>query len=109
MQIRSESIYRVTGRVFPGGALSFLLLSHRPSPAWKLLFLSGERERERESVTAFILIFPSGQILHLPPHLNSVSAMLSHAVDYLLSKIGADIHILFTDTLLFLTAIICDR
>lgn len=66
-------------------------------------------------LTAIILIFPLGQIrglgqiLHLPPHLNSALAMLSHAVDYLLSNIGADIYIFLTDTLLFLTTIICGR
>ena len=60
-------------------------------------------------VTAFILIFSSGQILHLPPHLNSASAVLSHAVDYLLNNIGADIYMFLTDTLLFLTTIICGR
>ena len=85
--------------------MSFLLLSHRPSPAWKLLYLSVVCV----CVTAIILIFPSGQILHLLPHLNSASAMLSHAVDYLLSNIGADIYIFLTDTLLFLTTIICGR
>lgn len=89
MQVRGESIYRATDRVTHGETESFLLPSCRPSPAWKLLYVSVVCVCVCVGGCIYLNLHFRTDIPHLPLHLNSALAVLSHAVDYLRNNIGS--------------------